>query len=127
MLDENKAFGCDDIHPKILKQCSLSLLDTIHRLFVSYLTKCSIPNEWKRHKITPILKKGIALEVTNYRPISLLCITSNVLEAIIFRKIIDFIRPRISSHQFGFMKNRSCLMQLLSAFSTIHQAIDNKQ
>ncbi len=24
-IDENKAFGCDNIHPKLLKRCLLSL------------------------------------------------------------------------------------------------------
>ncbi len=79
------------------------------------------------HKITPIPKKGDLLEIINYRPISLLCILSKVLESIIYHKIIDFIRPKLSRHQFGFMKNKSCLTQLLLAFSTINHAVDNKE
>ncbi len=79
----------------------------------------SIPFEWKTHKITPIPKKGDLLEIINF---SLLCILSKVLESIIYHKIIDFIRPKLSRHQFGF-----CLTQLLLAFSTINQAVDNKE
>ena len=54
-------------------------------------------------------------------------ILSKVLESIVFHKIIDFIRPNLSEYQFGFMKNKSCLTQLLSAFSIIHEAVDNKK
>ena len=78
-LDDTKAFGPDEIHPKVLKECSLSLVDSIHSLFVLCLTNGLIPAEWKTHKITPIPKKGDLLEVSNYRPISLLCILSKVL------------------------------------------------
>ena len=126
-LDESKAYGCDQIHPKILKNCLLSVLESVHSLFVSSLMNNTLPAEWKVHKITPIPTKGNLLEITNYRPISLLCILSKVLESIVFHKIIDFIRPNLSEYQFGFIKNKSCLTQLLSAFSIIHEAVDNKK
>ena len=86
-LDDTKAYGCDEIHPKILKNCTLSVLESVHSLFVTCLSNNTIPAEWKVHKITPIPKKGDLLEVTNYRPISLLCILSKVLESIIFHKL----------------------------------------
>ena len=126
-IDETKVYGCDEIHHKILKQCLLSLLDAIHTLFVRCLSLGTIPAEWKRHKITPIPKKGSLLEISNYRPISLLCILSKVLESIIFNKIINFIRPKISPYQFGFMKGKSCLSQLLHAFSVVHEAFDKRK
>ncbi len=126
-LDDTKAYGCDEIHPTILKKCLLSLLESIHSLFDACLSSNSIPTEWKVHKITPIPKKGNLLEITNYRPISLFCILSKVLESMIFQKIIDFIKPNLSEYQFGFMKNKSCVTQLLSAFSIIYEAVDNKK
>ena len=124
-LDETKAYGCDEIHPKVLKNCLLSLLDSVHNLFVMCLSHSKIPVEWKTHKIAPIPKKGDLLQIINYRPISLLCILSKVLESIIYHKIIDFICPSIN--MAIFMKNKSCLTQLLLAFSAIHQAVDNKE
>ncbi len=126
-LDDTKAFGCDGIHPRILKKCVLPLLNSVHSLFTASLASSTIPDEWKVHRITPIPKKGNPLEITNYRPISLLCTLSKVLESIVFQKIIEFIRPQLSEYQFGFMKNKSCLTQLLSAFSIIHEAFDNKK
>ena len=64
--------------------------------------------------------------MTNYRPISLLCVLSKVLESIIYDKIIDFIYPQLSHPQFGFLRNRSCLTQLLSSFSSIYDAVEEK-
>ena len=68
------------------------------------MQSCSIPNEWKIHKIVLIPNSSDLSKVQNYRPISLLCILSKTLELIIYNKIIDFIRPLISKRQFGFLK-----------------------
>ena len=76
--------------------------------------------------ITPIPKKGSLTEIKNYRPISLLCVLSKVLERIIYNKVIEFIRPKLSEFQFGFLKNRSALQQLLAAFALMHNALDNR-
>ena len=97
----------------ILKHCATTLCTPITNLFQACIQNQSLPTEWKVHKIRPIFKKENPLHVENYRPISLLCILSKVLEKIIYVKIIPFIRPRLSKHQFGFLRNRSCLTQLL--------------
>ena len=90
------------------------------------MSTSTLPREWKIHKIAPLPKKGDLSCVNNYRPISLLCIISKILESIIYKKIISFIRPKLSKTQFGFTKGKSCLSQLLTIFSTINQAADSK-
>ena len=60
-------------------------------------------------------------DVSNYRPISLLCSVSKVLERLIFNHVSDHIYPYLSTYQFGFIPDRSCLQQLLSTFSIILQ------
>ena len=93
-------------------------------LFTICLNTSTVPQEWKIHKICPIPKKGNLQEITNYRPISLLCTVSKVLERLIYNKVINFIRPKLSKHQFGFLKNRSCLSQLLTSFTYIFDEVD---
>jgi len=51
--------------------------------------------------------------VTNYRPISLLCIFSKVLERIVYNNIIRHVQSKLTKHQFGFLPSRSTLQQLL--------------
>ena len=126
-LDPTKAFGCDNVHPRILKYCALALVEPISHLFRLSLQNSCIPEEWKLHKICPIPKAGDLTSVSNYRPITLLPIISKVLERIIYYQIIKFIRPLLSHHQFGFLKNRSCLKQLLTSFSEIFNCIDHGQ
>ena len=62
----------------------------------------------------PVFKSGDNSLVKNYRPISLMCIVSKVLEKIVFQNLFDFLYNRSSVYQFDFVPGRSCLQQLLS-------------
>ena len=124
-LDPTKAFGCDQISPRLLTLCAGSIVESVTILFRESLTNGCLPDEWKIHKITPIFKSGDSHSVTNYRPISLLCILSKVLESIVYSKIIPFLRTLLCRQQFGFLKNCSALSQLLVSFSSIMQHCEN--
>jgi len=63
-----------------------------------------IPHEWKIHKICPIPKGGDRSNVCNYRPISLHCTTSKVLEKAVYNRIISFIRPKFQSNSLASLK-----------------------
>ena len=90
-LDATKSMGIDGIGPRVLKHCATALCAPLHHLFSLSLSKHTLPEEWRIHLITPIFKSGDKSEVNNYRPISLLCSASKVLESLIYDKIIDFI------------------------------------
>ena len=83
------------------------------------LNTAHIPHEWKIYKIRPIPKGGDRSNVCNYRPNSLLSTTSKVLEKAVYDRTISFIRPKLSKQQFGFLKGRSCLSQLLVSFAQV--------
>ena len=85
----------------------------MHFLFSLSLKKHNLPTDWCTHLITPVYKSGDKTSANNYRPISLLCITSKVLEQLIYDKIYSHISNFISNSQFGFMRNRSSVQQLL--------------
>lgn len=126
-LDTSKATGIDDIHPIIVKLCAGPLLPTLTSLYSTCLMYHTMPNQWKVHKICPVYKSGDRSNVCNYRPISLLCILSKVLESIIYDKLINFIRPKLSSNQYGFLQQRSCLTQLLTYFADVYSGVEGKK
>jgi len=120
-LDPHKAFGVDGISPALLKHCASVLTRPLHYLFSYSIHYCCLPSEWKAHCITPIFKSGDKASVSNYHPISLLCVTSKVLERIIYNNITSFIHDQISLRHFGFMKGWSTLQQLLTFLEDIHE------
>ena len=118
-LDVSKASGPDGICAKLLKHCAIALYQPLHYIFFLSLSQCYLPLEWRTHLIKPIFKSGDKSLIKNYRPISLLCIVSKVLERIVYKKIIDFVYNSISFFQFGFLKGRSTLQQMLLLFNAI--------
>ena len=127
-LDHSKAAGIDNIGPWILKHCALGVYEPLHHIFNLSLSSHSLPTEWYTHLIVPIYKNnGDRSLVNNYRPISLLCSVSKVLERLIFDRIIDHILPHINSTQFGFVKNRSSVKQLLTFLDTAYSALNERK
>ena len=118
-LDTTKASGCDGISAKLLKHCAIALYQPLHHLFSLSLCQHYIPLEWRTHLIRPIFKSGNKQDVKNYRPISLLCIVSKVLERLVYDNVIDFVRSLIYKGQFGFLKGHSSLQQLLIFWNTV--------
>ena len=76
--------------------------------------------------ITPIHKAGNRTLVSNYRPISLLCSISKVLEQIVYKHLFEFVYGSISTKQYGFLKNRSTLFQLLTFLNDVHSSLQCK-
>ena len=123
-LDLSKASGPDGIGQKILKFCSTAICGPFLYLFTQCLAQHTIPSEWRIHSITPIHKSDDRANISNYRPISLMSCTSKLLERIIYNKSIDFITNTvISNHQFGFLKHRSSVQQLLLLINTIYDSL----
>ena len=127
LLDPTKASGCDGIGPKLIKHCAAALYIPLHHLFSLSLYKQSIPNEWKCHSIIPIFKSGNKSQVKNYRPISLLCIVSKLLEHLIYSKVSKFLTDNntLCRHQIGFRQHHSTTQQLLIFLSNINEALNN--
>ena len=109
--------GCDGISPKLLKHSAL--YQPLYHLFSLSISQFYIPKEWRTHLIKPIFKSGNKSSITNYRHISLLCVVSKVLEKLVYENIVEFVSKSASPYQFGFLRGRSSLQQLLLSFNTI--------
>ena len=62
--------------------------------------------------------------IGNYRPISLLHISSKVFEKCIYKHIFNFIRDLITEHQSGFTINDSTRNQLLHIANMFSKALN---
>lgn len=114
-LNVYKSYGPDMLHPKILKELQNEIALPLKLIFECSLSTNTLPEDWKLGNITPIYKKGKKSCIQNYRPVSLTCVLCKVLESIIRDNIIrHFIKNNLfSSKQFGFIKGRSTVTQLL--------------
>ena len=123
-LDDNKSHGPDEIHPRLLKVCCEQIGPSLCALFNHSLDCGRLPTEWKSANITPVYKKGSKELAENYRQISLLSIVSKTLERCVCNNLYHHVSGLISKDQHGFIRNRSCVTQLLSVFHTIGGNLD---
>ena len=70
--------GLPSILFKSLKHC-LVLVQPLAVLFNQLIFVGAVPDEWLTPYIVPVFKKGAAGDISNYRPISLTCIASNII------------------------------------------------
>ena len=75
----------------------------------------------------PIFKKSDPKKPENYRPISLLSVTSKVFEKCVYKYIHNFIvrNKLLSQHQSGFTRGDSTINQLLFLTNEISKALDD--
>ena len=69
---------------------------------------------------------GSAHNVTNYRPISVLCCLAKTLELLIHDKFYGAAKPIISQRQHGFVKNRSTATNLMAYASFLNSSLDKR-
>lgn len=88
-----------------------------------------VPIEWKYSIVNLLYKEGDANEPCNFRPISLLCIMSKVLEKVVSDQLCDYLETNniLSNTQHGFRKHLSTETALTKICERIHVNIDENK
>lgn len=126
-LSLKKSSGPHSIPPKILHLIKYDLSGPLSFLFNLSFESGAFPSLLKLTKVIPVFKnKGSPLEISNYRPISLLSNVEKILEKLMYSRMISFInRHRIFfNRQFGFRKSHSTSHALLNIVERIRQSLD---
>ena len=78
-------------------------------------------------KNQPVLKKNNKQELKNYRPISLLPVSSKIFERLLHESLFKFFTENnlVSLNQSGFKPGDYCVNQLLSITHQIFKSLDN--
>jgi hypothetical protein len=79
-------------------------------------------------KVWPIYRKGGKQEISNYRPISILPVSSKILETLIYKRVVTFLNNHnvISEAQNGFRENKSTNTATQTFIEDIQKALDNR-
>ena len=57
-LKPSKSQGTDNLHPKVIKECSDQLMEPLKHIFTKSLEESKLPDIWKQANITAIHKSG---------------------------------------------------------------------
>ena len=72
--NHSKAFGPDELHPRVIKELATGLGPAFAHLFLKSTDKGELPKEWSLASICPPFKKGDRSLTCNYHPVSLTCL-----------------------------------------------------
>ena len=125
-LNSGKSCGPDGIHPRLLQELSDILCTPLTKLFNKSLSLGKLPNEWKEGRISAIFKKGSRKIAGNYRPISLTSIVCKTMEHCVRNHIVNHmtINNLFSNQQYGFIRGRSTVLQMLNVMDVWTKAMD---
>jgi hypothetical protein len=79
-LKMNGSCGPDGLLPLLYNSLAQRISEPFALMFDSFMSVGRIPDGWRRAVATPIYKGGLAADVSNYRPISLTCVTCKIME-----------------------------------------------
>ena len=103
-LKANKACGPDSIPSWFLKEYTQDISPMLTDIYQCSIDTGIVPSKWKNANICGIFKKGKTSDPVNYRPISLTCIASKILEHIIHSHVMKHLQQNnvLTDCQHGF-------------------------
>ena len=124
-----KASGPDEIPAYLLKETSKEIAPALTFIFQASLQQSSIPSDWKKANVVPLFKKGDRAAPSNYRPVSLTCICSKILEHIIYSHIFTHLTRYniLCDQQHGFRHSRSCQTQLILTINDLAESLNRNE
>ena len=119
-LDPHKATGLDDLSSKILKMSASVIAKPLSVIYNPSIACGYFPTQWKTARVTPVHKSGSRTDKNNYRPISILCIVSKLLERHYHNNITAHLRSYhlLYRGQSGFRRQHSCESAIVKLVDT---------
>ena len=125
-LDPTKGAGPDRIPSHIVIQIAPYIALPLTMIFNQSIQTDQVPEFCKESNVIPIHKKDKKDDVKNYRPISLCNTFSKVFERIISSQIYSYMEKLFINSQHGFIKNRSCITNLLLIQDYISEVLERR-
>ena len=129
-LKSNLSSGHDELPPLLFKKLSLVIAQLLAILYHQLFFVSFIPPKWKENMqlLLPYLKKGLSSFVSNYRPISLTCVTSKIMERIISDQMLSYFLSNrlINEAQHRFLSGLSTTTNLLHCVNDWSLTLQNR-
>ena len=128
MLQKKKTSDMFGVSVFFIAKFALTLSKPLRHIFSLSFNNGVVPQQFKIAKVVPIHKSGVKDQMDNYRPISLLCTFSKILEKIMYNRLSNFLETNnlLSPQQFGFRKSHSTVHPLTLFVNQISNALNKK-
>lgn len=123
---KSQAMGSDGINIKMLSLVFPQLSEYFTFIINFCLLKGVFPNAWKDAHVIPVPKNSSSLDMSNFRPISILPTFSKVLEKIVAEQLNTYFANNrlMPTNQSGFRSRHSTTTALLQVTDDLYRAND---
>ena len=123
-LKMGKAPGICGIVPEMLKAGGEVVVDWMAKVFNMVWREGEAPRDWKNAVIVPVYKKGIKLDCTNYRGISLMSVVGKVFARVLNERVKGLTVDKVMDEQGGFRAGRGCNGQIFAVKHIVEKTIE---
>ena len=129
LLKTNKASGPDAIPLWFLNEHSAEIAPILTNIFQDSIESGTVPSRWKSANVCGVFKKGKKSDPSNYRPISLTCVASKILEHIVHSQVVKHFEHYniLTDCQHGFRSKRSTELQLILTIQDIASSVQQNK
>ena len=132
VIDSLKSSNASDIYgitSKFVKLGNTAVINNLTIIFNKSLQEGTFPHLIKIAKVIPVFKNDSPLDVSNYRPISLLPAFSKIFERLMHNRLISFITKHqlLTPSQFGFQVNKSTELAVNEITNNIINSFEIKE
>jgi hypothetical protein len=128
-INVNKPAGPDGIPGVIFKTFALELMFILEHIFAACIYRSAIPDFWKISHITPVFKKGLPSDPSNYRPIAITSVIPKIFEKILYLQLIKHLETEhlLTQSQYGYRVGMSTTHAVLDVSEKIRSLASQTQ
>ncbi|KAL5260839.1 hypothetical protein ACHWQZ_G006766 [Mnemiopsis leidyi] len=123
-LKNHKSPGVDGITNEQLKYGESALVTQLECIFKKVWEEEAVPEDWLKGVIIVIGKKGDTSICSNNRGITLRTTASKLFQMILLKRLHAGLECLLQENQCGFRRNRSCIDQIYSLRTIIHNCLE---
>ena len=127
-VKSNESSGPDGFPLLFFHKLSNCLANPFSIIYTSFMSVGDVPSVLRSAYVTSACKSGLSSSVTNYRPISLTCVCSKIMERVISGTVLAYLREHgmIAKQQHAFLSRKSTTTSLLDSLNDWSLAIKHK-
>ena len=128
-INPSKSMGIDGIKGIFLRDGAETISNAITHIINLSIETGIVPDQLKYAKVKPLYKKNSRLDVGNYRPVSILCTISKILERAVYVQLDKYCKDNNLLYEFqsGFRRSYSTDSCLINLSDHIRQLNSQKQ
>ena len=128
-LESRKGMGWDGVSPRVIKAVAAELAGPLSRLYNGCMREGYYPSSFKVARVVPVFKADDPTQFSNYRPVSVLPILSQVFERVLKTRLTEFLDKHqvVIPGQYGFRSKHSTAMAVLDMVERVRRAWAEKK